>query len=208
MRRGGQGQRLWLGLEPVHGKTGAGRLQDLFRRRSRRSPAGANARARGGDICVQRLLARSAATAFIELNVAAGHQQHHRACRMGRLRRRPGLARRRGDACRHRHEPAGHLGRRGGSAGAARAARKSRHHAFDEPSRLRRNARSPAQRPRRSGCFASCACSITAFPLRSPIRRASSSATRRTATWCGPAPRSTASIRRRAAPIRCAASSN
>ena len=40
---------------------------------------------------------------------------------------------------------------------AAGADRESRHHAADEPPRLRRDRRSPAQRPRRSGCSTNCA---------------------------------------------------
>jgi hypothetical protein len=44
---------------------------------------------------------------------------------------------------------------------------------------------------------------LCGIPPRSPIRLASSLAALSIATWCGRAPRSTASIRRRGAPTRC-----
>ena len=54
---------------------------------------------------------RAPRAAFAELQRAAGDRQPGRARRMGRLLRRQQLARRRGAACRHRHEPARHLAR-------------------------------------------------------------------------------------------------
>ena len=62
------------------------------------------------------------------------------------LRRRQRLARRRGDPRRYRHEPARHSRRGSGRARAAPAAGEPRHHAADEPSRLRRDARASAER--------------------------------------------------------------
>ena len=87
------------------------------------------------------------------------------------------MAWRRRAACRHRHEPARHLGQRRGGAGAAHPRRKPRHHAADEPPRLLRESRSIRSTSARSRCSAKCACSIAASPPRSPIRPAFSSAT-------------------------------
>ena len=107
---------------------------------------------------------------------AAGDRQPRPSSPNGTRSCRQRLARRRGAACRHRHEPARHLSRRSGSAGAAHPLRKSRHHAADEPSRLRRTRRASAQRqadpalPR--GPHALPRHSLP----RSPIRPASSSA--------------------------------
>src|SRR6266404_6076462 len=68
---------------------------------------------------------------------AAGHQQHHRTCRMGCVRRHPKLAWRRSPPRRYRNEPARHHGRRGGRHRSAPAIRKPRLYAVDEPPRLR-----------------------------------------------------------------------
>ena len=85
---------------------------------------------------------------------------------------------------------------RGGGAGAAHPRRKPRHHAADEPPRLRRAAGASAQRPADPAVPRSAHRSIAASPPRSPIRPAFSSAPPPIATWCARASRSTASIRR------------
>src|SRR5580693_2268274 len=66
------------------------------------------ARARRHDLCARWLHAGRIA-GLRRAQCAAGHQQHDRACRVGRLRRRPQLARRRRAASGHRHEPARHF---------------------------------------------------------------------------------------------------
>ena len=145
MRGRDQGRRLWLRHRAGRGPPGAGRLQDVFRRRSGRGAA----RARGGggadDLCAQRPAAGHR-RGLCRAARAAGDRQHGRTGRMGRLLRRQRLAWRRRAACRHRHEPARHLGQRGGGAGAAHPLGKSRHHAADEPPRLLGSARASAQR--------------------------------------------------------------
>ena len=135
---------------------------------------------------------------------AAGDRQHGRTGRMGRLLLRQRMAGRRSAARRHRHEPARHLANEAAALAPRIRAGKSRHHAADEPPRLLGSARASAQRAPDRGCSAKCACSIAASPPRSPTRPAYSSAIPPIATWCGRASRCTASIRRRAAAIRCA----
>ena len=83
------------------------------------------------------------------------------------------------------------------------ARREPRHHAGDEPSRLRRPAGASAQRPADPAVPRNPRAVPRHSRPRSPIRPAFSSARRRIATWCGRASRSTASIRRPASPIRC-----
>ena len=139
---------------------------------------------------------------------AAGHQQHDRACRVGRLRRRPNWQ---GGAALHVDTGMNRLGISADEAAALAPrvqTRKPRHHAADEPPRLRRNRRSPAQRqPDPAVSRAAPALSRRSrfagqFLRHLPWRR------RRISTWRGPAPRSTASIRRPDAPIPCATWSN
>ena len=85
----------------------------------------------------------------------------------------------------------------------AHQCRRSRHHAGHEPPRLRRTAQQPAQRqaarglPRDRQPVLRRAGLAVEFVRHFPRRRNSSS------TWCGRAPRSTASIRRRKPTIRC-----
>ena len=145
MRRRGQGQCLWPGPGAGHGHARQGRLQDVLRGRSCGSTARTRAGARRHDLCARRLHAGRIA-GLRRAQCPAGHQQHDRACRVGRLRRRPQLARRRGAAGGHRHEPARHFAGRSRRAGAAHPDRKSRHHAVDESLGLRRDRRPSAHR--------------------------------------------------------------
>ena len=80
---------------------------------------------------------------------------------------------------------------------------KPRHHAADEPPRLRRPAGASAQRSADPAVPRNPLAVPRHSAARSPIPPASSSTRRPIATWCGPASRSTAAIRRRASPIRC-----
>ena len=141
------------------------------------------------------------APAFAETQRAPGDQQPGRARRMGRASsRRSGW---RGGAALHVDTGMNRLGLSPEEAAALAPrirAGKPRHHAVDEPSRLRRAGRSIRSTTSRSSCSAKSACCIAASPPRSPIPPASSSARRRIATWCGRASRSTASTRRRAQP--------
>ncbi len=86
------------------------------------------------------------AAIFAGLQSAPGHQQPERACRVGCLRRRQRLARRRGLARRYRHEPARHLARRSRRRRSAFARRSVRHHPGDEPLRPGGERRRSAQR--------------------------------------------------------------
>ena len=144
MRGRGQGRRLWLrhraGRQGAHPR----RLQDLLRRRPRRGAARAHGGARGGDLRAQRADAGHG-RGLCRHQRAAGDRQPAGARRMGRLRRRQPMARRRGAARRHRHEPARRHGQRSGGAGAAHPRREPRHHAADEPPRLRASAGASAQ---------------------------------------------------------------
>jgi hypothetical protein len=143
MRRRGQGQRLRARPRTGHRKARQGRLQDVFRGRSCRSAARARPRARGDDLRAQRICARGG-EAFAEINarpvinsmtelaewdafVAAQNWRGGAALHVDTGMNRLGISPRKPRAC------------------AARAERESRHHAVDEPPRLRRNPRSPAQ---------------------------------------------------------------
>ncbi len=204
---GGQGQRLRAGTRAGHRQARQGRLQDFLRGRHRRSAACAHTRTRCRDLRAQRIRARSGKSIH-RTQRPAGDQQHRRTRRVGCLRRRPELARRRGDPCGHRHEPPRHAAGRSRRAGAARSGRKSRHHVVDEPPRLRGGQPTIHSTRVKSGSSASCVCSFRAFRLRSPTPPESSSASRRISIWEDPAPGCTDSIRRRASPTRCARWSN
>ena len=86
-----------LGLEPVTAKLAKAGCKTFFvadiaeARRVR-------ARAREAAIYVLNGFTSEAANGVRRTERPAGHQQHHRAGGMGRLRRRPKLARRRGDS--------------------------------------------------------------------------------------------------------------
>ena len=185
MRRGGQGRRLRLRHRAGRAGAGARRLQDLLRRRSFRGPAPARCGARAtrstcSTACSptrRRPLPNSSARPVIGSLVELAEWDGFCATQR--------LARRRGAACRHRHEPARPCARGGGGARAAHPRRKSRHHAVDEPSRLRRAGTSIRSTTSRSSCSARCACFTAASPPRSPIHPAFSWAGRRIATWCG-----------------------
>ncbi len=145
-RMRGRGQSQCLRPRPRAGDHEARRrrLQDILRRQYCRGAARAQLHARGGDLRPQWIFARGS-DRVSGARRAAGHQQHDRACRMGRLRRRQELARRRRAPRRHRHEPARHFRRGSRGARCARANRKSRHRAVDESSGLRRDCRPRAQ---------------------------------------------------------------
>ena len=144
-----------------------------------------------------------AGQAFVETRRAAGDQQPGRTRRMGPFRLDQRLRRRRGAARRHRHEPARPLHRRGGGDRVPHPLGKPRHHAVDEPPRLRRPARASAERsadpavPRNPLAVPRHRQLAGQFLRHLPRRR------RPIATWCAPASRSTAATRRRASPIRC-----
>ena len=72
--RRGQGQRLWARPRSGDRETRPRRLQDLLRRRHCRSPSRALARARGGDLCAQRVSAGGRRGLHRDRR-AAGHQQ-------------------------------------------------------------------------------------------------------------------------------------
>ena len=107
VRRRGQGRRLWLrpraGRRRSSSKAGCKTffVADLDRR-----PARARDRARRRSSTCSTASCPAPAPALAEAQSAAGDQQPDRACRMGQLRRHQQLARRRGAARRHRHEPA------------------------------------------------------------------------------------------------------
>ena len=77
------------------------------------------------------------------------------------------------------------------------------HHAADEPPRLRRPARASAERSADPAVPRNPLAVSRHLRARSPTPPASSSTRRPIATWCAPASRSTAAIRRRASPTRC-----
>ena len=196
-----------LGLEPVTAKLAKAGCKTFFvadvaeARRVR-------ARAREAAIYVLNGFAPEAAERVRRTERATGYQQHDRTRGVGCLRRRSELARRRGAPCRYRHEPARHHRGRSRRLGAARADRKPRHHAVDEPPRLRRDRRPPAHRQPNP------AVSRTAHALSRHPRFAGQLVRylpRRFGAFryrTGPAPRSMASTRRRTAPIPCKAWSN
>ena len=133
----------------------------------------------------------------------AGDRRSQRARRMGRVLPPLRLGRRRCHPYRHRHEPARPHDHGGAGHHSPDQCRRSRHHAGHEPPRLRRDAQSSAQRqaardlPRdRQPVFRRAGLAVE-FVRHFPRARHSSS------TWCGRAPRSTASIRRRRPTIRC-----
>ena len=197
-----------LGLEPVTAKLAKAGCKTFFvadiaeARRAR-------ARARdAADLRAQWIFARGR-DGLRRTQCAAGHQQHHGTGRVGRFRRcESGW---RGGAAMHVDTGMNRLGiSADGSrrAGASPAAREPRHHAIDEPPRLRRDSGSSAQRQPDPAVSRA----APALSRRSRVARQFlghfSRRTRRISIWRGRAPRSTASIRRPAAPIRCATSSN
>ena len=99
------------------------------------------------------------------------------------------LARRRGAACRHRHEPARPHARRGRGDRPAHPVGEARLHAADEPFRLRRDARPPAERPADPAVSRNPHAVSRHSLLARQFRRHLSRAAPCTATWCGPASR-------------------
>ena len=164
--------RYGLGLEAGHRASSQGRLQDVLRRRPCRSATRARARARGDDLRAQWLFCRRRLAAFIEIGAQPVINSTTELAEWDAF-----VAERnwRGGAALHVDTGMNRLGISVEEAVAlapARADRQSRHHALDEPPRLRRGRRSPAQ------CRADPAvprdphCCTAAFPPRSPIRPA------------------------------------
>ena len=145
MRRRGQGRRLRLRHRAGRRRAGARRLQDLLRRRSRRG-----ARVRGvapePAIYVLNGLLPGTAAGLRRDPRAAGDRQHGRTRRMGRVLLGQAW---RGGAALHVDTGMNRLGisvERSRGARAAHPLGKPRHHAADEPPRLRRAAGASAQR--------------------------------------------------------------
>ena len=140
-------------------------------------------------------------------STAPGDRQHRRARRMGRVRRRARLARRRGAARRHRHEPA----RLSADEAAALAPRvQTENHGItlvmshfacaempDHPLNAIQIQRFREIRVLFPGIPGLARQFVRHFPRRRP----------RITIWCGPASRSTASIRRPGSRTRCARAS-
>ena len=156
----------------------------------------------GGDLRARRL--------FPELRRGlrqdrrqASDRRSQRTRRMGRVLPPLRLGRRRRHSHRHRHEPARPDPYRGAGHHSQDQCRRSRHHAGHEPSRLRREPQSPAQRQATCRPSARSPAYFPACRRRCRIPPASSSGRRSSSTWCGRVRRSTASIRRRKPTTRC-----
>ena len=203
MRRRGQGRRLRLRHRPGH--RGARRAPAARHSSSRICPrrgACAPSRARRRSTCSTDF-PHAAGQGFRRDRGAAGDQQPGRARRVGPFRLDQRLCRQRGAARRHRHEPARPHHRRGGGDRVPHPIGKPPHRAADEPPRLRRPAGASAERSADPAVPRNPLAVSRHLAVRSPTPPASSSTPRPIATWCAPASRSTAAIRRRANPIRC-----
>ena len=161
----------------------------------------------GHDLCARWLLPEHR-RGLRQDRLQAGDRRPQRARRMGRVLPPLRLVRRRGHSHRYRHEPARTDGHRGAGHHPADQCRRSRHHAGDEPPRLRRTAQQSRQRQAAHGLSRD----------RQPVHRRAGVAgefvrhflgrRNSSSTWCGRAARFTASIRRRKPTIRCSRSSN
>ena len=165
------------GLEPVTGKLAKAGCRTFFvADLAEGAPRCARSRPKR-TIYVLNGLLPGTAQAFAEVNLRPVINSLDRARRMGRLRRH--RADWRGGAALHVDTGMNRLGVTVDEAAAHRAAhpvREPRHHAADEPSRLRRNARPSAQRPADPAVSRDPhRCSAASRP-RSPIRPAFSSA--------------------------------